>query len=91
MKKVILSLLAASMVLCSACTVGIPHSAVQGSLSDITKEGRAECKTVLGFTSGDCSIATAAKNGDINEIIIVDQEIHNYFFVVKTETIVYGR
>ena len=91
MKKALIVLFAGAMALCSACTMGVPHSVNLGDLSQITKEGRSECSVILGFPTGDCSIATAAKNGGLNEVLIVDQVVHNYIFVVKTETIVYGK
>ena len=90
MKKGLVALFVGAIALCSACTMSVPHSAVQGKVSTISKEGRSECKVILGFPTGDCSIATAAKNGGVDEIVIVDQVVHNYIFVVTTETIVYG-
>lgn len=90
MKKVALLLVAAAG-LCSACTMSVPHSLGPVDISGVAKEGRAECKVILGFPTGDCSIKAAAEQGGITEILYIDQTIHNSIFVVTTETIVYGR
>lgn len=90
MKKLGLLLIAAT-ALCSACTMSVPHSTGPVDISNVTKEGRASCKHILGFPTGDCSIKAAAEAGGVTEILYIDQTIHNYLFVITTETIVYGR
>lgn len=54
--------------------------------------GTAECRSILGWVAtGDCSIATAAKNGGISRIHHVDYEFKQILQIVGTyKVIVYG-
>lgn len=56
------------------------------------KVGTSECRTILGwFATGDCSIGTAAKRGNIARIHHVDYEFKHILGIVGTyTTIVYG-
>ncbi len=93
MKKAIIGGLFAGLVaLCSACSYTVPHFANPGDITEATKEGRATCGTILGlFRTGDCSINTAANNGGIHEVLVVDSVEANYIFYAKSETIVRGK
>lgn len=57
-----------------------------------SKKGKASSFSVLGlYASGDCSIATAARNGGLKKIGHVDYEYVNVFgFWQKATVIVYG-
>ena len=93
MKKAIIGGLFASLVaLSSACSFTVPHFANPGDITEATKEGRATCGIILGlFRTGDCSITTAARNGDVHEVMVVDSVEANYIFYIKSETIVRGK
>ena len=57
-----------------------------------SKKGEASSFSVLGlYASGDCSIATAARNGGLKKIGHVDYEYLNVIGIwQKTTVIVYG-
>ena len=55
------------------------------------KVGIATCKSYFGFVSlGDCSIKTAMRNGEINNLSHVDQHIKNILGWTKIEVRAYG-
>ena len=56
------------------------------------KVGTSECRSILGWVAtGDCSIATAARNGGISQIHHVDYRFKNILGIIATyETFVYG-
>ena len=93
MKKAIIGgAFACALALCSACSFTVPHFANPGDITEATKEGRATCGIILGlFRTGDCSITTAARNGDVHEVMVVDSVEANYLFYIKSETIVRGK
>ena len=68
----------------------IPYQIENGVES--TKEGKAECLSVLGLVAtGDCGIEAAKRNGNISEVSVVDIRYNNIlFFFTKTTTIVRG-
>ena len=107
MRKVLLNSVAAAAALfaltgCGAATLGnganglvytdttIP---VSGNGASGTKEGRAECKSILSIVAiGDCSTEAAAKNGGISQIQSVDAKVFNILGLYGTyTTIVKGR
>jgi hypothetical protein len=48
-----------------------------------SKEGRACARTILGmYATGDASIATAAKNGNIKTVTVVDHHAKNLAGVI---------
>lgn len=52
-----------------------------------TKQGVAECKDILHIVAtGDCSIATAAKNGGITQIQSVDTKVMSILGIYSTFT-----
>lgn len=57
-----------------------------------TKVGRATSKSILGlFATDDASIAAAARNGGITEILHVDYEFKNVLMIFQEfTTVVYG-
>jgi hypothetical protein len=57
-----------------------------------SKVGKAEAQSVLGLiATGDASIQTAAKNGDIKTIKYVDYHVENILGVIgRYTTTVYG-
>lgn len=56
------------------------------------KRGEASSTSVLGlYATGDCSIATAAKNGGLKKVGHVDYEYTNYLGIwQKATVVVYG-
>ena len=101
MKKT-LALAALGAVLFAGCAttapIGTIYSGVElpvsaTSSANASKEGRATCKSILGLVAiDDCSVATAAKNGGINEIQSVDTEVTNILGLYGTfTTVVKGR
>jgi hypothetical protein len=62
-----------------------------GSAAGASKVGRSEAWGILVFATGDASISTAMRNGNITRIHHVDHETSNFFGVYsKYTTIVYG-
>lgn len=63
-----------------------------GESTTYSKIGRAECTTILGIVAtGDASIQTATRNGQITKIAFVDYEAKNILGIYGTfTTIVYG-
>jgi hypothetical protein len=56
-----------------------------------SKVGKAEAKTVLGIVAtGDCSIATAARNGGITKSTYVDWEVESILGIGTYTTTVYA-
>jgi len=101
MKKQILALSAvASIALLTGCAgggapmIGSLYTEATGPLvatgvAGGTKEGVAECKSILGLVAlGDCSIDTAAKNGGITQISYVDTKASSILGVYATRTTV---
>lgn len=72
-------------------TVTAPLS-TEGPIVYGPKKGEAVCSSVLGIVStGDCSIAAAAKNGGLTKINHVDYQYKNYIGVYQeVKVIVYG-
>ena len=70
--------------------VSAPFEATNGDMG--TKHGTAELKSILGLvTTGDASIATAAKSVGITKITHVDFKSKSYFGVYAEFTVhVYG-
>ena len=64
----------------------------EGAIDIGSKTGEATAKTILGLVAtGDCSIATAAKNGKLTTINHVDYKYKNILGIVQeTTVIVYG-
>lgn len=82
-----------------AMTVGTPATGFimnnstgpgQASTSHkIVKTGESTCQSILGLVaSGDCSIATAAKNGGITKVATTDYKVTNILGLYATTTIV---
>jgi hypothetical protein len=55
-----------------------------------TKTGRACSTSFLGFVSGDSSIYTAKKNGNIVKVATATLELESWFFSNKICTVVTG-
>lgn len=64
----------------------------EGTIEVGSKKGEATAKTILGLVAtGDCSIATAAKNGKIRTITHIDYKYKNILGIVQeTTVVVYG-
>lgn len=79
-------------VLISSCAVSLPVTATGNSVQEATKTGVSKATLLFGTIplGGDASIHTAAKNGNINEISIVDIKTTSYLFVYTIETTVHG-
>lgn len=102
MKKIIISImLLSSLFIFSGCAglgmYGSIYTDVKGpvtttNLEKGSKTGEASCLNVLGIVAmGDCSIATAAKNGQITKIKTVDEEISSILgLYLKRKVIVTG-
>lgn len=63
-----------------------------GAAGGSAKMGTAKCSSILGIVAiGDCSIDTAAKNGNVSKIHHVDYDAKNYLgFYASFKTMVYG-
>lgn len=100
MKK-LLSLLAIAALL-TGCATPFPYGAIYTEIKSPiavgdkpvigTKVGRAMSTSVLGIVAtGDASISTAARNGEITKISHVDYEVRNVLgFIGEYTTVVYG-
>jgi len=100
MKKQILALsAAASIALLTGCAGNVGTPMMGGLYTDATgplvatgnaagtKEGKAECKSILGaVATGDCSIEAAAKAGGITQISHVDTQFNNILGIIATRT-----
>lgn len=54
-----------------------------------TKTGEAQCTSVLGLVAfGDCSIATAKKNGGIKKVYSVDWDAKNILGIYGTYKVI---
>lgn len=94
----------ASALMLSGCakTVGAPGTGsivvagqgpgVVGGAAVGVKNGKTSCSSILGLIStGDCSIASAAKNGGIQKISTVDYDVFTLLGLYsKTTTMVTG-
>lgn len=103
-RTIIITAVALSAVLFSGCarTVGAPGAGsivvagqgpgVVGSATVGVKNGETSCTSILGLiATGDCSIASAAKNGGIQKISTVDYDVFTLFGLYsKTTTMVTG-
>ncbi len=102
MKKTVtlVALSAAAALTFSGCamTIGSPatgfilnNSKGPGKVTDnkIVKTGTSTCQSILGLVaSGDCSIATAAKNGGIKKVATVDYDVNNILGLFATTTVI---
>lgn len=100
-KLVILMLLLSSLFIFAGCAglgmYGGIYTDIKGpvtttNLEKGSKTGEASCLNVLGIVAtGDCSIATAAKNGQITKIKTVDEEVSSILgLYLKRKVIVTG-
>ena len=92
MRKIVFGILiAASFV---SCTVTSGLTATSNSVKSADKTGTSKASLLFGFIplSGDASISTAAKNGNIDKIATVDVTRTNILFLFQTiETKVTGQ
>lgn len=72
--------------------LSLPNQAAGNGEISYTKVGKATSKSYLALiATGDSSIATAAKNGDIQKIKFVDYQVKNVLGIIgEYTTIVYG-
>jgi hypothetical protein len=102
--KLCLTLVAVAVVSLSVgCSV--PRAPISGSLYVDVKDnlqvnpgplgpnkGEATASSIIGITTGDCSVTTAAANGKITEISHVDYHSWGIMGIfAKTTTVVYGK
>lgn len=75
-----------------AIYTGVKAPIVATSNTSDSKMGRATCKSILGLVAlGDCSIATAAKDGGISHVKSVDYEATSILGIyAESTTIVTG-
>lgn len=101
MKKSYVIAILGVMVLLSGCVQSPTPAIIQHDLmipgevvsNDVTaaKEGRSECRVVLGLAStGDCSIEAAKTSGGISRVHSVDYLVNDYFVYGTYTTIVRG-
>lgn len=64
--------------------VKTPVLIADGKVSPNAKVGEATCKVIFGVAVGDCSIETAAKNGNISKVQAIDSETFNVLWVYGT-------
>jgi len=99
MKLKLIAIAAASLTLLSGCHTFKETSSQYERLplkveKNPSKEGRA-CYSYffpfgLLYTSGDISVETARKNGDIKEIVTIEKEVKYGLFYEKICTVVKG-
>ena len=105
MKKSCILAAACAVAILSAGCISAPFKPPMGLYSEISaplstegaidvgsKKGEATAKTILGLVAtGDCSIATAAKNGGLRTVKHIDYKYKNILGIVQeTTVIVYG-
>ena len=67
-----------------------PVAGVDNSVNP-TKQGVAEAKSIVLFATGDASIASAMKNGNITKVHHVDNEVFSVLgLYCRYTTVVYG-
>ncbi len=98
----LLSLVLIASIMVSGCATLYPvgsfysevafPAAVGNGDADYSKVGKATANSYLALiATGDCSIATAAKNGGITEIKYVDYDVKNILGIIgEYTTVVYG-
>ncbi len=103
MRKVLMSLAVgvSAIVLLAGCAFVAPINGTLytdakgpvavGSETGSSKTGTAKATAILGFATGDASIAAAMANGGITKVNHVDTHVTNILGVYATvETVVYG-
>lgn len=98
MKRVLLTVAGLALLAATGCA-GMGSPIPGGLYADVktprdaetgpgaTKVGIATCESILGWIAvGDCSIATAKQNGQINTIQSVDYDVKNILNVYATYT-----
>lgn len=101
MKKILIIMALFGLILggcASYYPLGMIYTEVQGPMAaadgpvKYSKTGTAEAQSVLGLiATGDCSIKTAARNGDIKRIKYVDYHVNNILGIIgRYTTTVYG-
>jgi hypothetical protein len=100
MRLVILGLIMGMFLVISGCAathapaVGLIYTETKAPMmatthTNATKEGKAECVSILGLIAkGDCSIEAAARAGGITKIATVDYESLNILLIYATMTTV---
>jgi hypothetical protein len=91
MKKIILGICVIFAL--TSCSATMPLTATSNSVKEADKVGISKATLLFGLfgLGGDASIATAAKNGNIDKIATVDVTTTNFFnIIVTTETKVTG-
>ena len=91
MKKIFI--LALTCFAFASCSITTGLTATGNSVSSATKTGTSKAKLFLGIPlGGDASIATAAKNGNIDKIAIVDVKTSTFLGIISSiETKVIGQ
>lgn len=97
MKKVIFTLVLASMLSAPALATGwlyndtIVPSALSQQPVKPCKVGKATCDNYLGFVQlGDCSYEAAMRNGKITQVNHHDTHVRGWFFYTHITTRVFG-
>lgn len=81
-----------SILMLTSCAVTMPITATSNSNKDATKTGISKATFLFNIPlSGDASIATAVKNGNIDKVSTVDYKTTNILGIITTiETTVKG-
>lgn len=96
MLKIVLSSLVAAFLLTGchfvnsgiSAPVNLTSSAVDATSNSVgSKKGEATCQAILFIAFGDCSIATAAKNGGISKIHTVDTKNFSILGIYSKQTL----
>lgn len=93
MKKVLISMAVFSMFFfITSCSVTMPLTATSNSNKEATKTGISKASFIFNIPlSGDASIATAVKNGNIDKVSTVDVKTTSFLGLFNTiETTVKG-
>lgn len=102
MKRAIASAVLVVAAGLGGCATSMPMGALYTNLKlpvtatanagSVEKTGTASCGSILGlFATGDCSLQTAMKNGNISKVSHVDWDANNVLGIVGNYTLtVYG-
>lgn len=100
MKKIITGSIIATSLALGGCATSRPIGSFYTKLdlpiavtssNTSSRTGVATCKSILGLVAtGDCSLETAMKNGNITQVNHVDWKVNNILGIGNYKLVVYG-